>query len=511
MTLGSNLTLKSSTTETTWSCSRRIRKLISGFQQNGYRSRKRSMNKRPKTNRFRTCLMFPLKDREKMDPSVDSWVESTDSRLRELTHKWFTETQAPLIQHNGNLPAWFLGFITRKDAEETLRNRELGCFLIRLSDKAIGYILSYKGRDRCRHFVINQNKSGHFNVSGDTEMHNTLIDLIEYYQRCPIEPFGEYLTSSCLESTGELYDTIQVKARHKPVVSVKAVRNIWDQRCDRPVEQLPSLPPKTTRTLEEVPPLPKRGSPLKATSLDDQTSVQAGVLYAQLDQQIAKGRAMAKSFRKDGLHRDPTGQSEELVPRHQTQPKTHMTTEHPQPGTIYTEIKQLDYRSKSLPLLDNNSEHNNPSYRLSVPSCTSPRQSLPPPNQTTRDTVFLKQGEVSRRPSSSQSLDQLCPNPVYQLAGRPSRQANLLQSGPMTSSGADDCMYAEVPPEPIPSRHLLENTYEHIPEQGLKGEAVRRESNTYETLEDLKPKQTLSSFGLKNEKWRWLFPDIKRK
>lgn len=37
----------------------------------------------------------------------------------------------------------FLGFIDR-DAEEILREKELGCFLIRLSDKAIGYILSYK-------------------------------------------------------------------------------------------------------------------------------------------------------------------------------------------------------------------------------------------------------------------------------------------------------------------------------------------------------------------------------
>ena len=31
-----------------------------------------------------------------------------------------------------------------RDAEEILREKELGCFLIRLSDKAIAYILSYK-------------------------------------------------------------------------------------------------------------------------------------------------------------------------------------------------------------------------------------------------------------------------------------------------------------------------------------------------------------------------------
>lgn len=57
----------------------------------------------------------------------------------------------------------------------------------------------YRGRDRCRHFVINQGKSGQFMVSGDTEVHDTLSDLIEYYKTSPIEPFGEFLTSSCYE------------------------------------------------------------------------------------------------------------------------------------------------------------------------------------------------------------------------------------------------------------------------------------------------------------------------
>lgn len=57
----------------------------------------------------------------------------------------------------------------------------------------------FRGRDRCRHFVINQNKEGQFIVTGDTEMHDTLTSLIEYYKTSPIEPFGEYLTVSCFE------------------------------------------------------------------------------------------------------------------------------------------------------------------------------------------------------------------------------------------------------------------------------------------------------------------------
>lgn len=56
-----------------------------------------------------------------------------------------------------------------------------------------------RGRDRCRHFVINQSESGQFVVCGDTEGHDTVSDLIEYYKTSAIQPFGEYLTSSCFE------------------------------------------------------------------------------------------------------------------------------------------------------------------------------------------------------------------------------------------------------------------------------------------------------------------------
>lgn len=51
---------------------------------------------------------------EERDPLVDSHVEGTEERLRELTRNWFLDTQVPLIVQNGLFPTWFLGFITRK-------------------------------------------------------------------------------------------------------------------------------------------------------------------------------------------------------------------------------------------------------------------------------------------------------------------------------------------------------------------------------------------------------------
>lgn len=56
-----------------------------------------------------------------------------------------------------------------------------------------------RGQDRCRHFVITQNQEGQFFISGDCQTYGSLAELIEYYKVSPIQPFGEYLTSSCNE------------------------------------------------------------------------------------------------------------------------------------------------------------------------------------------------------------------------------------------------------------------------------------------------------------------------
>lgn len=59
--------------------------------------------------------------------------------------------------------------------------------------------LKKRGNDRCRHFVITQNQDGQFVISGDCQTYGSLTELIEHYKVSPIQPFGEYLTSSCYE------------------------------------------------------------------------------------------------------------------------------------------------------------------------------------------------------------------------------------------------------------------------------------------------------------------------
>nr|XP_019606754.1 PREDICTED: SH2 domain-containing protein 7 [Rhinolophus sinicus] len=131
------------------------------------------------------------------------------AELQELALRWFMETQAPLILQDGALPPWFHGFVTRKQTEQLLRDKALGSFLIRLSDRATGYILSYRGGDRCRHFVITQLQDRRYLVSGDTHSHGSLAELVHHYQEVHFEPFGETLAAACPRpEDNDLYDAI---------------------------------------------------------------------------------------------------------------------------------------------------------------------------------------------------------------------------------------------------------------------------------------------------------------
>uniref|UniRef100_A0A4W6DE22 SH2 domain-containing protein n=1 Tax=Lates calcarifer TaxID=8187 RepID=A0A4W6DE22_LATCA len=384
--------------------------------------------------------------------SEDHHAELTEGRLRELTTKWFIETQVPLIVHNGFFPTWFLGFITRKDAEEILREKQLGCFLIRLSDKAIGYILSYKGRDRCRHFVINQSEKGQFVVCGDSEGHNTVPDLIEYYKTSPIEPFGEYLTCSCFEQVmnEELYDIIQIGPKEKPAPAVRAFRNVRKQQTTFAPEQPRSRPPKNNGTLE--------------VSTDR-------VLYAQLRKQSP--REIPRSQHAFQGHHLPGDKSSRPVSQDHS----------------VSRLSPLESsKSRSLPLLDNSSDGDQ-HYRLSAPPDTPPRLSPRPLRQAASCTPRSERADSRSTPSS---LDYMSENAVYHLAGSWHQSSVKIQ------------VYAEVAHEALFNRFAQDNTYELIPEHEDLVHPVPN-CNTYAPLEEVRPKV------LKNDKWKWLFPEAKRK
>ncbi|XP_072241991.1 uncharacterized protein [Leuresthes tenuis] len=458
-----------------------------------------------KSPSFKTRLKFCFKDRVRMEqskePAVDPAAEGIEGRLRELASKWFIDTQIPLIVNNGLFPTWFLGFITRRDAEEILREKELGCFLIRLSDKAIGYILSYKGRDRCRHFVISQSETGKFVVCGDTEGHNTVSELIEYYKTSSIEPFGEYLTSSCFEAFNEeLYDIIQVSPKDKPITALRSAKTLQKQQINSTTEQQPSRPEKSKRIHEEVPPLPRRSRHLDSGAFNDHDSV----LYAQLRKQTPREIPRVQQISQENVPAANPGKAERSTMKDQNDGRFSSPSG---PESVYSQLNLLDSKSRSLPLLDTRSNEEQ-SYRLSVPPDTPPRLSPKPIRQAPSCTPWSEKTDLCSGPKSNHSADFMNDNTVYQKAGKRNSRSPTFFDNRLTPEQHTDSVYAEVTSEAPTFTH--DSTYELLPNHNERPK-LKPNRTTYWPVEEFRHKDNPSSCGLKNDKWKWLFPEAKRK
>lgn len=199
-----------------------------------------------------------------------------------------------------------------------------------------------------------------------------------------------------------------------------------------------------------APPLPRKGPPVKTSSLEAKDNV----LYTQVEMQNYKERA-----------RSPTeGRNFSL-----TEPlRIHKCFTADQ-GTVYSELIVPNCRSQSLPLLDDNTED---------------------------DLHFNRQNSPTKGlPSISTSLGKLCNTSLYQLAGTPGNQNTTRQKE--STVNTHEPTYAEVPPKPVSND--IENTYEQIPDSRLEARALENSThtNTYETLLDLKPKPINSARAVK--------------
>ncbi|CAB1432237.1 unnamed protein product [Pleuronectes platessa] len=443
--------------------------------------------------------------------------------LKELVLLWFSQTQAQLILNNGNPPDWFQGFAARKEAEDLLREKPLGCFLVRLSEKAVGYILSYRGHDRCRHFVIAQDPYGQFVLSGDCQTFQRLTELIEHYRLRPIQPFGEHLTCSCTEEE-ELYDVVNYKTKEKTSgLSVQALRILWDQKSPRlsatnrkqraqqqhePVTvQPPDLPTKSKsrqltgtvsdttslsqesaelqhrhRVFQVAPPLPRRGFPpgfSLSGSLPETTSHER--------------EAQSSSTREEALGGDSTTDS--------------FNTTSPA-GNTSSELTQTESRSQVLPQLESSSEEEEEEEVEKKEETEEEEEEV---EEELEDEVEeqkeVEEGEYSNHLTSTLSYS---PTPVKKVTcptyflHSPSRPRPLHQA----SEGQTDVLYAQVAERPT-SSGPPDDTYEKIPREAGPPSTVQ--SNTYESLEDMKTKKSKSSWGKNNMKWKKFFPEYKKK
>lgn len=124
-----------------------------------------------------------------------------------------------------------LYFLICREAEQLLQEKQQGCFLLRLSESKVGFVLSYRyvpiwkhalyrytleypqlctfkcnsrGEDKCRHFIVEEEDDASGNesryvIAGENSKHCSLEELINYYIDNPVGPFNERLTVPCLQ------------------------------------------------------------------------------------------------------------------------------------------------------------------------------------------------------------------------------------------------------------------------------------------------------------------------
>ncbi|NWI00610.1 SH24A protein, partial [Tichodroma muraria] len=99
---------------------------------------------------------------------------------------WFKEEQFPLragyLKTTDTIAPWFHGILTSKKAEELLNKTVSGSFLIRVSEKIKGYVLSYRSVEGCKHFLIDASSDSYSFLGVDQLQHATLADLVDYHK-----------------------------------------------------------------------------------------------------------------------------------------------------------------------------------------------------------------------------------------------------------------------------------------------------------------------------------------
>ncbi|XP_074397083.1 SH2 domain-containing protein 4A isoform X2 [Zonotrichia albicollis] len=111
--------------------------------------------------------------------------------------KWFKEEQFPLragyLKTTDTIAPWFHGILTSKKAEDLLKKTLPGSFLIRVSEKIKGYVLSYWSVEGCKHFLIDASSDSYSFLGVDQLQHSTLADLVDYHKDEPITSLGKEL------------------------------------------------------------------------------------------------------------------------------------------------------------------------------------------------------------------------------------------------------------------------------------------------------------------------------
>ncbi|KAL7847133.1 hypothetical protein SRHO_G00221130 [Serrasalmus rhombeus] len=125
---------------------------------------------------------------------------------REEIIRWFREEQLSLRvcfqQDQSRVAPWFHGIISREEAENLLGSA--GSFLVRVSERIFGYVLSYRSQEGFKHFLIDTTDNCYM-LLGDQIKFSSLGELVEYHQEEPLTSSGgERLLHACGQKAGTL-------------------------------------------------------------------------------------------------------------------------------------------------------------------------------------------------------------------------------------------------------------------------------------------------------------------
>ncbi|XP_071794491.1 myosin-IIIb-like isoform X2 [Asterias amurensis] len=155
---------------------------------------------------------------------------------RQASVHWFKATQSMAARDpSGVFAKWFHGIITRRRAEDLLTGKEMGYFLIRVSESRFGYSLSVLGETRCKHFMIDLTPTGKYIIVGERPVFPDLQGLVKYYQANPVSPFGDILKVPCGQDENELdYAELLADRRDKRGSGVPSsiIRSLKEKKID---------------------------------------------------------------------------------------------------------------------------------------------------------------------------------------------------------------------------------------------------------------------------------------
>ena len=177
------------------------------------------------------------------------------SKCKKNVVKWWQKFEMPTRVHlnaDDKIHPWFHGLISRTESEEFLFEQEHGTYLLRVSERAKGYALSFVFNNWIRHYKLEHQDFGGYKIAGADEIFDTINDLAVYYYTNPLSEDNDMLKTP-LEWEHDLRLGIQqLKADYMEMPDQAAIEPVMGGKGRRRSTAVMALDVKKEDDLEAV-------------------------------------------------------------------------------------------------------------------------------------------------------------------------------------------------------------------------------------------------------------------